>query len=83
MHNKCRGLYGNFSEKSKRESYPWVKSKKKPGPKKTKKYSIEETKKIQLAASDKGSNQSELLTSSNACETRKEIGARILRVFRE
>lgn len=64
-------------EKSKRESSPWVKRKKKPGPN-TKNDSIEEAKKIRLAASDKGSwyNQSELLlTSSNACATGKEIGA--------
>ena len=40
-------------EKLKRESSPWVKSKKKTRPKK-KKDSIEETKKTQLAASDNG-----------------------------
>ena len=63
-------------EKSKRESSPWVKRKKKPRPKK-KNDSNEEAKKMRLAASDKGSwyNQSELLsTSLNACETGKEIG---------
>ena len=40
-------------EKSKRESSPWVKSMTKTGSKK-KKDSMEEKKKIQLAASDKG-----------------------------
>ena len=71
------------SEKSKQESSPWVKRKKKPGPKK-KKDSIEEAKKIRLAASDKGSwyNQSELLsTSSNACETGKEVGASSSKIY--
>ena len=38
-------------EKSRRESPPWVKRKKKPGPKKQND-SIEEAKKIRLAASD-------------------------------
>ena len=61
----------------------WVKRKKKPGPKQ-KKDTIDEAKKIRLAASDKGSwyNQSELLlTSSNACETGKEIGASSSKIY--
>ena len=40
-------------EKSKRESSPWVKGKKKAGPKKKKDF-IEETMKTQLVANDKG-----------------------------
>ena len=60
-------------KKAKLEKLPWVKVKKKPGPKKVEK-SYDEAKKLQLAESDKGSwyNQSGFLLNPSSS---KDIGA--------
>ena len=71
--------------KRKRESSPrLIKHKKKPGPKKAKKNSIDEAKKTHLAASVKGSwyNQPQLTPQPSASnETGKEVGASRLNII--
>ena len=51
-------------KKAKQEKSPWVKVKKKPGPKEVEK-SFDQAKQLQLAESDKGSwyNQSDFLSN--------------------
>ena len=64
-------------KKAKLEKSPWVKVKKKPGPKKLEK-SFDEAK-LQLAESDKGSwyNQSDFLLNPSSS---KDIGARRIKI---
>ena len=66
-------------KKAKLEKSPWVKVKKKPGPKKVEK-SFDEAKKLQLAESDKGSsqyNQSDFLSNPSSS---KDIGASRIKI---
>ena len=72
------------SGKRKRESSPWVKGKKKPGPKKANKDSIDEAKKSQLAASDKGSWYDQPQPTpqpSTSNETGNEVSASRLKIY--
>ena len=71
-------------EKSKAEKSPWVKKKKKPGPKKKEKAQFCQAKKKNLAESDKGSRLCQTPSTSSASaedpERPKTLGASSLKI---